>query len=115
MSLAPILERLNQSKALFVPYSTYPALERDLAFYAPVEISVAELEKTMSQAGGKLLGKTELFDQYQGENVPSGQRSLAFSLFYRVDDRTLTDTEVEPVHNQIREALVKKYQVTLRS
>ena len=57
----------------------------------------------------------ELFDEYQGENVATGQRSLAFRLVYRSGDRTLTDAEVEPVHQKVREALVEKFGVTLRS
>lgn len=69
----------------------------------------------MKKAGGDLLDKVELFDEYRGENVPDGQRSLAYSLTYRTGDRTLTDEEVEPVHNKIREVLVNKFKVTLRS
>ncbi|ACK66832.1 phenylalanyl-tRNA synthetase, beta subunit [Rippkaea orientalis PCC 8801] len=97
------------------PYSTYPAVERDLAFFAPLKVSVAELTQVMNKAGGNLLTEVELFDQYQGENVPAGQRSLAFSLAYRASDRTLTDGDVEPVHDKIRNALVKQFEVTLRS
>lgn len=99
----------------FQVYSTYPAVERDLAFFAPVELPVAELLKTMQQAGKALLDTVELFDQYQGTGVPEGQRSLAFSLAYRAGDRTLTDKEVDPVHDLVREALTKRYEVTLRS
>ncbi|MFP4009809.1 MAG: phenylalanine--tRNA ligase subunit beta [Spirulinaceae cyanobacterium] len=99
----------------FQVYSTYPAVERDLAFFAPVELSVAELLKTMQQAGKALLDTVELFDQYQGQGVPEGQRSLAFSLAYRAGDRTLTDKEVDPVHDRVREALTTRYEVTLRS
>ncbi|MEI6379824.1 MAG: phenylalanine--tRNA ligase subunit beta [Cyanobacteriota bacterium ELA615] len=116
LNLAPILQILReQTRALWKSYSTFPALERDLAFYAPLEVSVAQLEQTMSQSGGSLLEKVELFDQYQGETVPAGQRSLAFNLLYRVSDRTLKDSDIETVHSQIRDALVAKYQVTLRS
>ncbi len=99
----------------FHAYSSYPAVERDLAFFAANQVSVADLAKAMNQAGGNLLDGVELFDQYQGQNVPDGQRSLAFSLMYRASDRTLTDAEVEPVHEQIREALVERFNVTLRS
>jgi len=45
----------------------------------------------MTKAGGKLLNSVTLFDEYQGESVPEGQRSLAFRLIYRALDRTLTD------------------------
>lgn len=99
----------------FVPYSTYPAVARDLAFYAPIKLAVRDLTQSMNQAGGDLLDDIQLFDDYQGDSVPSGQRSLAFSLVYRASDRTLTDAEVEPVHNQIREALSSQFAVTLRS
>jgi phenylalanyl-tRNA synthetase beta chain len=99
----------------FKSYSTYPASDRDIAFFAPVKVSVGEIEKVITKAGKGLLDSVELFDEYRGEHVPQGQRSLAFRLVYRVGDRTLTDTEVEPVHNKVREALVEKFGVSLRS
>ncbi|QUS59889.1 phenylalanine--tRNA ligase subunit beta [Synechocystis sp. PCC 7339] len=99
----------------FHSYSPYPAVARDLALYAPLELTVAELTQAMVKAGGNLLEQVELFDEYRGQSVPAGQRSLAFSLAYRVGDRTLTDADVEPLHNQIREALTKQFSVSLRS
>ncbi|MGL5032480.1 MAG: phenylalanine--tRNA ligase subunit beta, partial [Microcystaceae cyanobacterium] len=118
LKLDVLLEALKQERLQtphFATYSTYPAVERDLAFYSPVELSVAELVQTMNQAGGNLLDGIQLFDDYRGDSVPTGQRSLAFSLAYRAGDRTLTDGDVEPVHNQIREALSSRFAVTLRS
>ncbi|MGA1262358.1 MAG: phenylalanine--tRNA ligase subunit beta [Prochlorothrix sp.] len=99
----------------FQAFSSFPAADRDLAFFVPTKVAVADLEKAMAKAGGSLLQGVTLFDQYQGEHVPPGQRSLAFRLVYRAIDRTLTDTEVDPVHQQVRDALVEKFQVTLRS
>jgi phenylalanyl-tRNA synthetase beta chain len=118
MSFDILLETLQKDEfitPIFRNYSPYPAVERDLAFFAAQEIEVGQIEKTMEKAGGTTLEKVELFDEYQGKNVPAGQRSLAFSLTYRSSDRTLTDEEIEPIHNQIRESLVKQFQVTLRS
>lgn len=114
-SLMAFLEKEKQIIPHFKPYSTYPAVERDLAFFASLENTVSDITKVMEQAGGKTLEKVELFDEYQGENVPSGQRSLAFSLVYRSHSGTLTDVEVEPIHNKIRKALEKQFSVTLRS
>ena len=118
LSFEQLREALAQEDRLttsFRVYSPYPAVERDLAFFATEKVTVAAIEKVMHKAGGTLLEAVELFDQYQGEHVPAGERSLAFSLFYRASDRTLTDAEVEPVHNHIREALVEQFNVTLRS
>lgn len=118
LSVGVLLEALNREELLvprFQVYSPYPAVERDLAFFAPTKISVADLTKAIDKAGGNLLDGVELFDEYQGQNVPEGQRSLAFSLVYRASDRTLTDAEIEPVHDAIRESLVEQFNVTLRS
>ena len=100
---------------VFKPYSTYPASDRDIAFYAPTQVSVGELTRLITKAGGKLLESVTLFDEYRGDNVPEGQRSLAFRLVYRALDRTLTDKDVEPVHQKVREALEKQFKVDLRS
>ncbi|MEY2833048.1 MAG: hypothetical protein RLZZ574_2307 [Cyanobacteriota bacterium] len=99
----------------FKTYSTYPGSDRDLAFFAPLDLSVAEITKAMNKAGGKLLQHVEVFDEYKGKNVPEGQRSLAFNLVYQASDRTLTDRDVDPVHQKVRDTLVKKFDVTLRS
>ncbi|WP_414543258.1 phenylalanine--tRNA ligase subunit beta [Nostoc sp. CCY0012] len=118
LDLDVLLDALDQDDMLvptFHPYSTYPASDRDIAFFAPVNISVADIEKSINKAGKGLLESVELFDEYRGENVPQGQRSLAFRLIYRSSDRTLTEAEVEPVHNKVREALVEKFGVNLRS
>lgn len=118
LDLNVLLDALDQDEILvpkFHAYSTYPASDRDIAFFAPVKISVADIEKSINKAGKGLLESVELFDEYRGENVPAGQRSLAFRLIYRSSDRTLTDAEVEPVHNKVREALVEKFGVNLRS
>ncbi|MBD1900990.1 phenylalanine--tRNA ligase subunit beta [Trichocoleus sp. DQ-A3] len=107
---------------LFKPYSTFPASSRDLALFASIQVSVSDLKRAIAKAavadkhqGTSLLESVELFDEYQGKNVPEGQRSLAFRLVYRASDRTLTDEDVEPVHQKVREALVEKFGVNLRS
>jgi phenylalanyl-tRNA synthetase beta chain len=109
--LVPVLQKAVK----FKPYSTFPASDRDLAFYAPLEVSVASLAAAMRKAGGKLLESVELFDEYRGENVPEGERSLAFRLVYRSPEQTLTDDQVDPVHQKVRAKLESQFQVTLRS
>ncbi|QDZ38935.1 phenylalanine--tRNA ligase subunit beta [Euhalothece natronophila Z-M001] len=109
------LAEKNVSQSRFSPFSTYPAVARDMALYAPVDLPVADLIQVMEKAGGNLLQQVELFDEYRGENVPEGQRSLAFSLIYQARDRTLTDEEVEPSLEKVRKALNQEFTVTLRS
>lgn len=117
--LRTVLARTQSSQTLFHPFSQYPAVDRDLAFYLPTDVSVFEIEKVIQKAAKvakqPILNQVELIDEYRGEHVPEGQRSLAFRLFYRSLDRTLTDEDVNPVHQNIRDALESKLEASLRS
>ena len=118
LNLDAILDYLDQAEnitPLFHPYSNYPASDRDIAFFIEAQVSVAEIERLITKTAGELLESVGLFDEYRGENVPAGQRSLAFRLVYRASDRTLTDEDIEPVHQKVREALEEKFRVNLRS
>ncbi|MEW6492407.1 MAG: phenylalanine--tRNA ligase subunit beta [Cyanobacteriota bacterium] len=118
LDLDVILDAMDTDERLtprFKPYPTFPSADRDIAFFVPEKVSVAEIERTTQQAAGSLLESVQLFDEYRGTAVPEGQRSLAFRLIYRASDRTLTDEEIEPVHQQVRESLVEKFGVNLRS
>jgi phenylalanyl-tRNA synthetase beta chain len=109
------LDESQNSTRKFAAYSSFPASDRDIAFFAPVEVAVAEMAGAMKKAGGSLLDSVELFDEYRGDNVPAGQRSLAFRLIYRSGDRTLSETDVEPAQQKVRDVLVEKFGVSLRS
>ena len=117
-NLSLLVEAMTQADNLtrkFKPFSTFPPSDRDIAFFVPVEVSVSDLENCMIKAAGNLLESVKLFDEYKGENVPEGQRSLAFRLVYRAGDRTLTEEEVQPKQQKVRDALVKEFNVDLRS
>ncbi|MFN3926250.1 MAG: phenylalanine--tRNA ligase subunit beta [Pseudanabaenaceae cyanobacterium] len=105
----------EQALPVFKPFSTFPAIDRDLAFFSPICYSVAEITRAIYRAGGELLESVALFDEYRGEGVPEGQRSLAFRLVYRASDRTLTDADIQPIQQQIRDTLAEKFQAVLRS
>ncbi|MBD1886007.1 phenylalanine--tRNA ligase subunit beta [Microcoleus vaginatus] len=118
LDFAVLLGELGRSSNLtrkFAGYSSFPASDRDIAFFAPVEVPVVEMQSAMKKAAGSLLDSVELFDEYRGDNVPAGQRSLAFRLIYRAGDRTLSETDVEPAQQKVRDVLVEKFGVSLRS
>ncbi|HIK38364.1 MAG: phenylalanine--tRNA ligase subunit beta [Geminocystis sp.] len=118
LQLEPIvgfLEQKHIQTPVFKPYSTYPAVERDIAFFISTEIPVAEIVSVMRKAGGRLLADVRLFDEYKGENVEEGKRSLAFTLTYRSPDGTLKDSDVEPIHDKIRQTLGQHFDIILRS
>ena len=75
---------------------------------------MAEAEKVIAGAAGKLLRDVRLFDIYRGVGVPAGKKSMAFSLELRADDRTLTDADSEDVIQKVLAALAEKLNATLR-
>ena len=118
LSAAVLLSAIEKGDNLarkFVPYSTFPPADRDIAFFVPVEVSVDEIKRAIDKVGSDLLESVQLFDEYRGDGVPEGQRSLAFRSIYRAGDRTLTDAEIEPVQQKIRDILVKNFEASLRS
>ena len=106
---------MKKSIITFQPFSTYPTSDRDIAFFAPLKFTVADIQRSLTHVGGELLDSVSLFDQYIGKGVPEGSRSLAFRLVYRASDRTLTDADINPVHQKVRDLLEEKFQAVLRS
>ncbi len=84
---------------------SYPAVHQDLAVVVPDETPAAAVREAVLGAGGELLRSAEVFDLYRGEQLGEGQKSLALRLSFRAPDRTLTDEEVAPLRESIREAL----------
>lgn len=84
--------------------SRAPAAWRDLAVIAPAEVSYGEVAALLKAQAGPLLESVQPFDVYVGESVASGQRSVAVRLTFRAE-RTLTDTEVDPVMERLMAAV----------
>ncbi len=89
------------------PLPRYPAAWRDLAVVVSREIPAGELERRIREAGGELLEQVVLFDLYEGEQVPPGKRSIAYSLTFRRPEGTLTDEEVQAALERVERALAQ--------
>lgn len=92
----------------------FPASQRDIAMLIRDEVPVGEIYNVISRAGRELLEKAELFDVYKGKQVPEGMKSVAYSITYRAENRTLKDEEVNKVHEKVVNALVEKLGAQLR-
>lgn len=91
-----------------------PPVLQDIALVVPDSVPAAAVETVIRKAGGDLLRGVRLFDVYTGDPIPAGSRSLAFSLTYQTDDRTLTDKEVARVHEKIVKACERELNVQVR-
>ena len=96
------------------PVSTYPAAKEDLALVVANDLPVSRVEQVIRQAAGALIEDLSLFDVYEGDQVPEGFRSLAFSLRLRASDHTLTPDEVQKVRADIIAKTEKVLGATLR-
>ena len=83
----------------------FPAVTRDIAVLVDDSTLCEEIEAIIKKQGGNLLESVKLFDIYKGNQIPEGKKSMAFSVVYRLNDRTLTDKEVNKVHDKITRSL----------
>ena len=98
----------------FTPISKYPAIQRDVALILDQEIPASEVHRHIQAGAGELLVNLELFDQYQGEHVDFGKKSLAYTLTLQHSSRTLRDEEVENVMHQVLKNLEQDLGAQLR-
>ena len=99
------LSRLSSEEHEFRPISSYPAAIRDVAVLVPRNVLVEEILSEIQAAGGALVRDVDLFDIYEGEELPEGKKNLAFHIIYQAQDRTLSAREVDDIHKKIISAL----------
>jgi phenylalanyl-tRNA synthetase beta chain len=97
-----------------VPPPRFPPVERDVAAVLPDEITAGAAMDLLREVAGPLLESVVPFDLYRGDPVPAGHRSLALRLTYRAADRTLTEAEVDAVHERARDALGRRLGAKIR-
>jgi phenylalanyl-tRNA synthetase beta chain len=95
--------------------SRYPSSDIDLAFEVDDDVPAAEVEQRLRGAAGDLLVDLSLFDVFRGAPVGEGRRSLAFTLRFQADDRTLTDSEVSQVRQACIDAVEGNLPANLRA
>jgi len=114
VELPPVVAR---SLFKLKPLERFPAVTRDIAFVAPRSTHWAEVIATLNSARESLLADVQVFDLFvdpSGQKIPADKKSLACSLTYRASDRTLTQEEVNEVHQRLKKRLVDELSVNLR-
>jgi phenylalanyl-tRNA synthetase beta chain len=92
------LEAIEQGAATSHTYKAIPATPRvqvDLALLAPTRVTAAQIDALIRREAGELLESLTLFDEFSGQGIPEGSRSLAWALTFRHPERTLKDQEVQ--------------------
>ena len=96
------------------PISRFPSVSRDLALVVKKEIEVRDLLKCIKMTGRGLVSEAHVFDVYEGEHIEEGKKSVAISVIYSSDDRTLSDKEIIEMENRIKFELTKQFGAELR-
>ncbi|MCS7160655.1 MAG: hypothetical protein RMJ19_09300, partial [Gemmatales bacterium] len=95
--------------------SPFPPVRQDLAVLVDESTLAEHVRQEIVTAGQPLLREVHLFDVYRGPNIPSGKKSLAWSLTFQADDRTLTDKEVAKLYQKIVGRLEKHLGAQVRA
>ncbi|MCD6148727.1 phenylalanine--tRNA ligase subunit beta [bacterium] len=99
------LQKLASEENEYQPLSKYPAAVRDLAVLVPSDVKVIDVLNKINAAGGKLVRDVDLFDIYEGEELPEEKKNLAFHIIYQAPDRVLSSEEIDQLQEKIIEAL----------
>ena len=92
-----------------------PAATQDLSLLVSADVSAADLMRAIREGAGELLEDVSLVDDYRGENVPAGSKSVTFSLRFRAADRTLTQAEATSSKEAAVALASQQFGATLRA
>jgi len=114
LNLEPLLT-LKAAKVKFTPIIKYPSVVRDLAFVVDESILASDIEKLIRSVGKSQVMDVTIFDVYQGDKIESGKKSMALKVVYQAQDHTLTDEEIQTLHQKTVEACRDQLNAQLRA
>ena len=109
-----LMKAINKQKLEYSEISKYPSVSRDLALLIDKKVEFALLEQIAYQSEKKLLKKVELFDVYEGKNLPEGKKSYAVNFILQDEQKTLNDKQIDAIMNKIINNLKKELGAELR-
>ena len=101
-------------RVVFRPLPRFPAVLRDVAVVVDSSVQGQHILDAISEVAPPLVEEVRVFDEYTGAPIPQGKKSIAYSISYRAADRTLTDEEVNALHEDLVARLVARVPVEVR-
>lgn len=109
-----VLMKYMSKKITIEQLPKFPGITRDLAMLVDANVTEAEIERVISKNAGNLFKGVTLFDVYTGKQVEEGKKSIAFTMQFQSNERTLTDKEVDEAFQNILAAVQKEFNAELR-
>lgn len=103
----PEMMSVSETEKTYKPLPKFPATTRDLSVVCDDSIPVAQLEKAIKGAVGKILEKVTLFDVYKGQQIEAGKKSVSYSISMRSHEGTLTDEQADGAMKRVLKALAE--------
>jgi phenylalanyl-tRNA synthetase beta chain len=113
LDLDSFISKTKYSKD-FSAIPAFPSIEIDIAVVADESVASCDVESEIGKTGTRILKGLRLFDIYRGKQIQEGKKSMAYSLTFQDDARTLKDTEVEIIKKRILESLALRFGASLR-
>ncbi|MGV2805284.1 phenylalanine--tRNA ligase subunit beta, partial [Clostridium perfringens] len=111
--LKPLYD-LTNARVVYRDLPRFPGMERDLAIVVNDEVEAGSLIQVIKENAGELLQQIQVFDVFTGSKLGEGKKSVAISMTYRHQERTLTDEEVAGVTEKAVAALQQTFGAELR-
>ncbi|MEW6100947.1 MAG: phenylalanine--tRNA ligase subunit beta [Candidatus Omnitrophota bacterium] len=111
--LEKVLSCVNTQKA-FLPLARFPGISRDVSVIVKEETTFAQIQEEIKKQNIEHLISLMVADYYKGKQIPSGYKGLTISCLYGSTERTLTEEEVCPWHNQVTSVLTDKLGAKIR-
>jgi phenylalanyl-tRNA synthetase beta chain len=105
---------LNDQKPKFI-ISDFQKSERDFAFVVNKDVKAQDLINVISNVDKDLISNIQVFDVYEGENIPENQKSIAISVTIQSSKKTLNDNDLESINNLIIKTVENKTGAKIRS
>jgi len=109
-----LMKATKKSEVLFTELSKFPSVSRDLALLIDENIEFAQIEQIARQTEKKLLKSVELFDVYEGKNLPEGKKSYAVNFILQDEQKTLNDKQIDAIMNKLIANLKQQLNAELR-
>lgn len=109
-----IMKAIRKNKLAFQEISKYPNVSRDLALLLDSNVAFAQIEEIARQTEKKLLKKVELFDVYEGKNLPEGKKSYAVNFILQDETKTLNDKAIDAIMQKLIKNITTKLGAELR-
>ena len=97
-----ILDLVKHNKIKFKAIPKYPEVRRDFALLIDDNVTFDSIYKIAKQSEKQLLKNVNLFDVYQGKNLPKGKKSYAVSFTLQDENKTLTDKQIDKIMNKLQ-------------